>query len=266
MPGTDTRLIVNADDLGRTRGINEGIFEAHRRGIVTSATLMVNHEAAREAVVMLENAPRLGVGLHVALTGGASTLPVNEVPSLVDARGLLPARPEDLLGGDSREIAAEVRAQLERFRELTGREPTHFDSHHHSHRLPAVSDALIEVAQECRRPVRSASPAVQRSLREAGIATLDFFVEGFFGETATLPVLLEILRDLKPGTTEVMCHPARVDDHLRRDSSYVDERERELAVLTDPRVADEINELGVQLVSFEACREARPEEISRGTS
>ncbi len=247
------RLIVNADDLGRTRGINEGILEAHRRGIVTSATLMVNYESAREAVAMLENAPGLGLGLHVALTGGEPTLPADQVPSLVDARGLLPAKPEGLLHVAPHEIAMEARAQLERFRELTGAEPTHFDSHHHSHRIPAVSDALIELARECERPVRCASLAVRQRLGEAGIATSDAFVESFFGEAASLSVLLEILSELESGTTELMCHPGRVDETLRLGSSYVDERESELAVLTDPRVVAAVEELGIRLVNFEVC-------------
>ena len=247
------RLIVNADDLGRTRGINEGIFEAHRRGIVTSATLMVNYESAREAAAMLESTPELGVGLHVALTGGVPTLPADQVASLVDARGRLPAKPEGLLGAAAREIAAEARAQLERFRELTGGDPTHFDSHHHAHRIPAVCDALIGLARECDRPVRCASSEVEQRLREAGIGTPEAFVEDFFGEAASLPGLLEILSELESGTTELMCHPGRVDDDLRRGSSYVGERERELAVLTDPRLAAQIERLGIRLVNFESC-------------
>lgn len=245
-------LIVNADDLGRTRGINEGIFEAHRRGLVTSATLMVNYEPARAAVEALRDLPGLGVGLHVALTGGAPVLPADRVSSLVDERGVFPAKPEGLGRAKAREIAAEARAQLARFRELTGREPTHFDSHHHSHRIPAVCDALIELGRACNRPVRRANAAVEQKLGEAGLATTDAFVERFFGEEATLPILLEILRGLEVGVTELMCHPARVDDDLRRGSSYVDDRERELAVLTDERARAAIEELGIELVTFEA--------------
>ena len=120
------RLIVNADDLGRTRGINRGILEAHLDGIVTSATLMVNYATAREAVSRCREAPGLGLGLHVALTGGAPRLPRERVPSLVDPRGQLPAKPEGLAGSDPHEVQAEVWAQLERFREIAGRFPTHF--------------------------------------------------------------------------------------------------------------------------------------------
>ena len=85
------RLIVNADDLGRTEGINEGIFDAHRRGIVTSATMMVNYPAARRVAVLSRDSPALGIGLHVSLSGGVPTLPPDQLRSIVDTNGMLPA-------------------------------------------------------------------------------------------------------------------------------------------------------------------------------
>lgn len=231
----ETLLIVNADDLGRTPGINAGVFAAHRRGLVTSATLMVGYPAAAEAAAGWERHPRLGVGLHVTLTGGGvPTLPPEEVPTLVDPEGRLRRRPEGLAAADPDQVLAEVRSQLERFRRLTGRLPTHLDSHHHAHRLPVVLAALATVARASGLPVRNASPAVGEELRRAGVATPDAFVEGFFGREARLGTLLGILADLEPGVTELMCHPARVDAELRRGSSYVEARERELAALTHP--------------------------------
>lgn len=91
------KLIVNADDLGRTHGINAGIFEAHARGLVTSATAMVTYDACREAAEMSKRHPRLGIGLHVALTGGTPVLDASRVPSLVDESGRQPAKPEGLV-------------------------------------------------------------------------------------------------------------------------------------------------------------------------
>ena len=79
------RLIVNADDLGRTHGINTGVFEAHRLGIVTSSTAMVNYDSVREAAAMSRENPKLGIGLHIALTGGRTALPPASVPSLVES-------------------------------------------------------------------------------------------------------------------------------------------------------------------------------------
>lgn len=246
----EKRLIVNADDLGRTPGINAGIFEAHNQGLVTSATLMVGFAAAEKAAQDWRRNPELGVGLHVALTGGRPILPPREVRSLVDEEGRFPTKPEGLDAALPDEVRAEVEAQLERFRGLTGRLPTHLDSHHHSHRLPVVRDALVSLARRYDLPVRRASAEVGEHLQREGIATTSRFIEDFFGSGARLEVLLQILGTLEPGTTELMCHPARVDEALRGDSSYVEEREQELAVLTHPESIRAVQENNILLTHF----------------
>jgi predicted glycoside hydrolase/deacetylase ChbG (UPF0249 family) len=245
------RLIVNADDLGRTDGINEGVFDAHRRGIVTSATLMVNYPAARRVAVLSRDGPDLGIGLHVALTGGAPTLPAERVPSLVAEGGQLPAKPRGLEGADPAEVLAEVRAQLGCFRAIMGRDPTHFDSHHHSHReVPAVFEAILSVARETGRPVRGASPEMADRLRREGVATPDHFIEEFYDEGATLSDLVRILEGLPPGTSELMCHPAVVDEELRSTSGYAEPRTRELEALTQGEARRALRRSGVRLIHF----------------
>ena len=246
----ERRVIFNADDLGRTPGINAGIFESHRRGVVTSATLMVNYEASSAAADTLALHPELGVGLHVAFTGDEPCLPATSVPSLVDDAGRLPAKPELLGALREDEVQAEVRAQLARFCELTGREPSHLDSHHHSHRHPIICQALIEVAKELDVPVRCSSAEVAALLRRNGVRSSDHFVERFFAEEATQPVLAEILQACGPGTTEIMCHPGLVDDELRNGSSYTDDRERELQILCSSETFDLMHDLGIQRIDF----------------
>lgn len=245
-------LIVNADDLGRTPGINEGIFAAHRAGTVSSATLMVAYPAAREAAAALGEHPGLGVGLHVQLTGGRPTLPPERVPSLTDGDGRLPRDPEKVSGFEPADVLAEVEHQLELFHRLTGRPPTHLDSHHHSHRLPVVLDAVVAVARRHGLPVRNASPEVARRLAAEGLATTDRFVERFFGEDTGLDTLFAVLSELAPGSTELMCHPARVDAELAADSTYLEPRERELDTLTDPAARDALVAHGVRLGHFGA--------------
>ena len=245
------RLIVNADDLGRTEGINEGIFDAHRRGVVTSATMMVNYPAARRVSVLSRDSPGLGIGLHVALSGGVPALPPEYLRSMVDAKGMLPAKPEGLAAADPAEVLAEVRAQLKRFREIMGRDPTHFDSHHHSHReVPAVFEAILAVAWETGLPVRNVSPAMGERLRREGIPTPDHFVEDFYAEGATLNDLIGIVEDLPAGTSEIMCHPAVVDEELRSTSGYAEPRTRELDVLTNGAVRQALQRSGVRLIHF----------------
>lgn len=248
----ERRLIVNADDLGRTPGVNAGIFAAHERGIVTSATLMVGFPAAVLAARELAEFPRLGVGLHVTLSGARPLLPPDQVPSLVDDRGDLPRRPDPNWPAEPAEIEREVRAQLARFRELTGRWPTHFDSHHHSHRVPRVTDVLVTLARELGVPVRRASPVVATRLAAAGVATTDSFVETFYGDGAQLGSLLEMLAGIGPGVTELMVHPGQVDDELRAGSTYLEDRERELAILTDSAVLAAIEQHGLRLTTFGA--------------
>jgi predicted glycoside hydrolase/deacetylase ChbG (UPF0249 family) len=255
MPGRDSSwrnriLIVNADDLGRTLGINDGIFAAHRDGLVTSATLMVGYAAAEAAAAEARRYRELGIGLHVALTGGAPILRPELVPSLVDKNGLLPAKPEGHGDLDAGEVLAEVEAQLRRFRRLMGRMPTHLDSHHHSHRLPVVCEVLASVARRTDLPVRNASPSVGDYLLEAEVPSTDFFVEEFFGVATEVDDLVRVLTALAPGTTELMCHPAYVDDELRQVSSYADERARELATLIDPEVRSVLEAEEIRLEHF----------------
>jgi predicted glycoside hydrolase/deacetylase ChbG (UPF0249 family) len=248
---TAKKLIVNADDLGRTEGINEGIFDAHRRGIVTSATVMVNYPAARRVAVLSRDSPALGIGLHVVLSGGAPALPPEQVRSMVDANGRLPTKPGGLAAADRAEVLAEVRAQLKRFREIMGRDPTHFDSHHHSHReVPAVFDAMLTLAWETGLPVRSTSATMADQLRREGVPTPDHFVEEFYGEGATLNDLIGIVEDLPAGTSELMCHPAVVDEELRLTSGYVEPRTRELDVLTNVAVRQAVQRSGIRLISY----------------
>ncbi len=256
---TEKRLIVNADDLGRTPGINAGIFEAHERGILTSATLMVGYPAAEDVARRLPVHPALGVGLHVALTGGRPLLPAASVPSLVDGEGRLPRWPEGLRNVEPSEILAEVRAQLERFRTLIGAQPTHLDSHHHSHRLPAVCDALITVAGEAGGvPVRNAGPEVAARLAAAAVTAPDAFVESFFGPGASWRHLAEILGSLGPGVTEVMCHPARVDGEWRGGGTCAEERQAELEALTCSAARRRVEAEGIRLVHFGGAWDPTP--------
>jgi predicted glycoside hydrolase/deacetylase ChbG (UPF0249 family) len=244
------RLIVNADDLGRTHGINTGVFEAHRLGIVTSATAMVNYESVREAAALSRKNPRLGIGLHVALSGGRTALPASAVPSLVDGDGAQPKKPEGLDGARPAEIAAEVEAQFSKFIEVFGRKPTHLDSHHHSHRRRDVFEAVCAVARREGIPVRNAGGTMGAELRGLGLRTNDAFEESFFGEGVSAARLIAIIEGLPEGATEVMCHPAHEDAELAASSSYAATRVKELAALCDPGVRSAIERTGVRLVDF----------------
>jgi hopanoid biosynthesis associated protein HpnK len=145
------RLIVNADDFGRSSHINAAVIRAHREGILTSASLMVNEAASGEAVALAKDNPRLGVGLHLTLVCGRSALPPERIPGLVNERGEFGDSPtragfryycSRTLRESMRE---EIAAQFERFR-ATGLPLDHVNGHLHLHLHPTVFAILMENA------------------------------------------------------------------------------------------------------------------------
>jgi chitin disaccharide deacetylase len=224
-------LIVNADDFGLSPGVNRGITEAHEHGIVTSASLMVGWSAAAEAAVYGHEHPELSLGLHVDLGEWVyrdeTWVPLYEVVPVDDITTL----------------ADEVSHQLAVFRDLTGKDPTHIDSHQHVHLREPVRSILLAVASELGVPVRGLS----REVRYCG---------HFYGQTAEgLPYLdgisvdnlIRILMELPTGFTELGCHPGEADD---LGSTYGEERKEELKVLCNPTVRATIGAMGIELRPF----------------
>jgi len=248
------RLIVNADDYGRTEGINRGTIEAHRGGIVTSATVMILERFAAEGIrLAVSEAPRMSLGLHCVLTGGGT--PASDPSRLptVAPGGRFARNAEALPAAlDAAEIRLELDAQIELFEDAAGRGPSHLDSHHHSALHPAVEPVFAQIAKERGIPVRASSAAARRSLRERGITVPDFFFDGFYGHGATPENLLSIIDSLPEGSSELMCHPGHPDEELFAGSSYAVEREGEIRVLCDPRVRRRLEERGVALIPFDA--------------
>jgi hypothetical protein len=217
------QLVVNADDLGLSPGVNDGIIEAHTSGIVTSASLMVNRPGAEHAADLLDAHQALSVGLHFE---------------------------EDRAGAldDPARVAELFRAQLERFRELTGATPTHIDSHHHVHSQGGRLEFFRALAAPLGVPVRHDGRVRYIggfwAQDEGGVTDLDW---------VRRPFLCNLIASEALGAvTELACHPARVLGDFR--SSYLDERAVELATLTEPGLREEIESLGVTLVSYRAVR------------
>src|SRR4029077_2298949 len=232
------RLIVNADDFGRSAGVNLGIVRAHREGIVTSTTLMTNAPGTVHAATLAATTPGLAIGVHLVVTYERPLLNPSRIRSLVREDGSF-WRPSELLARsiDRREALMEYRAQFARARELIGREPTHIDTHHWVHDHPALSWAVCELARETGAAARTHTPEQRDEYRAKGVRTPDHFTREFQHpghiEVADLLALLSRLED---GFTELMCHPGEPDPELVATSAYARERPLELAVLTDPRV------------------------------
>lgn len=243
------RLIVNADDFGRSPGINHGILDAHQRGIVTSTTLMVNLPPSKPAASMAEGVPTLGIGLHLNFCYGAPV--ADGVSSLLGPDGNLDrdlARLRERATTD--DINREARAQVTRFRDLMGRNPTHFDSHQHVHSWPAAIEPVAALAREIGVPVRACTNQHRDMLRMVGCSCPDQFIIDFYGEAnIDSGTLAGIIAALPSGTTELMCHPG-LDDADLADSSYRREREIELATLCSPDIRTLIEDLQIELTTF----------------
>jgi chitin disaccharide deacetylase len=246
------RLIVNADDFGRTAGVNEGVLEAYVLGIVTSATVMVLEPAAEAGISLARAAaPGLGLGLHFTVTGGsAPASPPDSVRRLapggyfVQTFEELPDRvPEE-------EVRRELEAQIARFEKMAGKPPTHLDSHHHSATHVSVQPVFASVASERKLPVRASSTRARVHLQEAGLRVPDYFIESFFGSGATAANLRFLLTHMREGVSEVMCHPGHPDEALIQGSSYALEREKEIEALCDPGVREAIGADGIELINF----------------
>lgn len=222
-------LIVNADDLGLSAAVNEGIFAAHAEGIVTSASLMVRQAAAAAVAERAAESPRLAIGLHIDLgewnyEAGEWTLAYSHCDS-----------------DDAAAVEAECRAQVERFRALLGRDPTHLDSHQHVHESEPAKGVAEALGAELGVPLRN------RAIRYEG---------GFYGQSGkgepfpdgiTPEALMELIRGLPPGWTEIGCHPAAGPVPT---SSYDAERQIELETLRDPQVKNLLNVTQIKLCSF----------------
>ena len=275
--------MVTGDDFGFSRGVNRAIVEAHTRGVLTSASLMVTGAAWEDAVALARAHPRLGVGLHLVLVSGRAVLPPAEIPHLVDSSGFFRESPTraglvyQLNPAARIELRREIRAQLERFRET--RIPLdHVDGHLHLHVHPVVVGVLAELATEFRIPVvrfpsedlrvslRLDRTAIAKKLlfstifgllrrhgakrlRASGVAVAD----RVYGLHRTGRVSEGYLARLAPGIgegwTEIYCHPAspEPDEPINGPPGA---GARELSALVSPLVRGAFGSAGLILTTL----------------
>ncbi len=281
------QLILNADDFGLTRGVNEGIVRAHLEGILTSTTLMATSRGFDDAVARAKAAPHLGVGCHLVLVGGTAVSPPAEIPSLVDADGKLPTTLAGFVAKVSsgavrpRDIERELGAQIEKIRRA-GIDPTHLDTHKHTHAHPVVMKALGRVARDAgitriRKPAEDLSASWKsqsaggRSWSRLASAAAVRAVEPWFRSLAqryhlrtpghflglamtgrlSAAALCQLIDMLPEGTTEIMLHPGVCDADLARTGSRLQkQRQLEMEALLAPEARDAVQSKGVRLISY----------------
>jgi hopanoid biosynthesis associated protein HpnK len=280
------RLIVTADDFGLARSVNEAVEEGHRRGILTAASLMVTGEAAEDAVARAKRMPRLGVGLHLVLVDGAPVLPPERVPDLVGSDGRFPndvfalgvrifCRP-----AARRQVAAEIRAQLEAF-QRTGLALDHVNAHHHFHLHPTVQRELLRLAPQfgvkaIRVPLEPRFTAwragslrlsrfgigliearrattLKRRLDAAGIKRNDWIFGLADSGMMESERMAHYLEQVPEGVSELYVHPA-----MQRPAAYpAHYRSRgEFEALIDPAMAGVIARRSITTMAFAGLSEA----------
>jgi len=278
------RLIVTGDDFGLAVPVNEAIEQAHRRGILTSASLMVAAGGAADAVERARRNPALRVGLHLVLVEGRPVLAPEEIPDLVGPDGEFsrcPARSGFKFffrPGVRRQLEAEIRAQFERFR-ATGLELDHVDAHNHMHLHPTVLGIILKVGREfALRAVRvphepafrswraSRKPLLprlawqmfllpytglmRRRLRRAKLSSNDFVFGLHDSGAMHADLVLRILDRLPEGVTEIYFHPAtrRCPEIDRTMPDY--HHEDELRALTDDSIRQALLAARIERIAF----------------
>jgi hopanoid biosynthesis associated protein HpnK len=267
------RLIVNADDFGLSASVNAAVIRAHRDGILTTASLMVNEPGFHDAVKFARENAKLGVGLHLTLLQGHAALPPQKIPGLVNARGEFSNSPvgagmeyffkRNLLA----QLHAEIHAQFEKFHS-TGLPLDHVNGHLHLHLHPVIFKILMEDSEKLGiRHLRLTRDCFARSRR---ISRWHFFYKishaaifGFLSSRARKALaqkkirhaqitfgllqdsrvdeefILKLLPELPPGDSELYSHPS------------LDEFKHEFDALVSPRVREQIEKLGIELIRYQ---------------
>lgn len=267
------KLILNADDFGRSRSINKAVIRAHQNGVLTTTSLMVNGDAFEQAVQLAKENPDLGIGLHVTVAMGKSTLPQIEIPSLVDSdrnfsnNAVAAGFRYFFTPGIRNQLRQEISAQLDRFRE-TGLKLDHVNGHLNFHLHPSILGILLELSDRWTgagfRLTRDsfalseklshdrwwyrfshamifgalsnrANPAIRRITHRTTNKVFGLLQNDEVDES----YLLNLLKELPPGPVEIYSHPD------------MDTHRHELYALLSPRVAETIKKLGIELCRYQ---------------
>lgn len=247
-----SRFIINADDFGLTDGVTRGIVQAINYGIVSSTTAMACVPGAAER--LRRWAPQIPecIGAHLQLTTGRPLSHPSMIPTLCNSDGNFHLTKSALASASVSEILLEWQAQYQFLLDV-GIKPTHIDTHHHVHKLPNVFQAFCEMAMHLAIPARAVTPSMRRSLQQACIACPDQISLGFYGDHLTLNSLLALTTNIVThgaSFIEIMCHPGYSCDLLATVSKYTHQRDRELAILCDPLLRENLNQRNIQYSTY----------------
>lgn len=263
--GTRTiRLILNADDFGKSQAVNLAVISAHKAGTLTSCSLMVSGDAFEDAVKLAKENPNLAVGIHLVTVQGRSVLPHSEIPHLVDRQGFFPNDPTiaglryQFSRAARRELSKELTAQMEKFH-AAGLSPSHIDSHLHMHIHPVIFHLACELGERfgvkhmrvpqddfflgLRYDFRNTFPRfgialiflyfclrMKRVLQKRGFGFADRVYGHLFSGKMSLPYILFILNHMRSEANEIYFHPSLAPFSSRPESEGGEEQEYRVLV------------------------------------
>ena len=220
------KIIINADDYGMHKDINDGIIKAYNDGVLTSTTVMMNYCDESELLRLRKEAKGIGIGIHFTLTQG---FPLTDVSfKRIDGK----FDRVKLYNGEfcDQEIKNELRSQLNKMFAF-GVIPTHIDSHHHIHLRPRILKIIETLAKEHNLLIRDHNKQIK-------------FIGSFYHKNVTYQHLKEILSINVNQTIEVMCHPGFAGASLFKETSYNGFRAAELSILISDEIKNMFNTLG----------------------
>jgi chitin disaccharide deacetylase len=277
------QVIVNGDDFGKSRGVNDAIIQAFKAGTLTSCSLMVTGEAFDHAVRLARENVGLAVGIHLVTVQGKAVLPHSEIPNLVDGRGNFPESPvaaglKYYFSSVAREqLTRELAEQFKRFRS-TGLELSHVDSHLHMHVHPVIFAAALKLAerhqvrrmrvphddfwlavrfQRKRLPGKAVVALIfwlltrrmRKPLRDRGFSFTEHVYGHLFSGGMTLDYALFVLEHLSAKTNEIYFHPA-VADGLAASNFQQLQGVGELGILTSSAFKKRLEGPGMVLTDY----------------
>jgi hopanoid biosynthesis associated protein HpnK len=282
--GALKKIIITGDDFGLALPVNEAIVEAHQKGILTTASLMVGAEFAQDAVERAQKNPSLKVGLHLTLVEGTPVLHQQEIPDLVDAKGSFSTHLARagfkffFYPGIRKQLEAEIRSQFEAFHK-TGLALDHVNAHNHMHLHPTVLGLILKVGKDYglkavrlpnEPPVRSWKAArtslgsrlsswiflcpwiylMKNLLDQAHVRYNDFLFGMTDSGSMALDLAIQLMRNLPKGVTEICFHPAtRRSIEIDRTMPYY-RHEDEFRALTSETLRGTLQTIGIQTIAF----------------
>lgn len=264
-------LIVTADDFGAATAVNEAVETAFREGILTATSLMIAAPAAGDAVERARSLPDLGIGLHIVVVRGKSTLPVTDIPAIVNHDGrfdsnLVRAGFRYFFSPAARrQLRAEIRAQFDAFAK-TGLPLDHVNAHNHMHLHPTILSMILQIGRDygmraIRLPYEPANGIssmflkpwiwlTRQRLRHAGIRHNDFLLGLAATGSMDKNSMIAVLTNLPDGISEIMTHPASGDWGASEPEADGYRFADELAALIDPAVRDAVEQSGAARSNF----------------